>query len=240
MILDALTSSPIIVSIFIGLGLVYLYYRKPGSAPASRPSQNNYGHSSITADRVIDQEIQRAIAQIERQEREMLRQEQDEAYLSSLKADREKQLKREKESKQKEEQDRIQRERVAREQEYHNKLVKLKDEIASSLPSEPSADEQTPDQLVKLVFKLPDGTRIKRNFRRQDKVKYIYWYIFSLKNAPLQFKLTTNFPKRDLPGRPPLPEDFEPNATESPNCEETLTEVSLTETQTIFVHDLEA
>lgn len=233
MILDAITSSPLNVffTFVIGFSLVYLYYRKPAPSGtgATRPT--------------TDAELQRAIAQIERQERDMIRQEQDEAYQQSLRADREKQLKREEDLRKKEAEERAEREKLAREEHFHSCLVKLKSEIFTDLPAEPSHNQE--HDIVKLVFKLPDGSRAQRNFHKSDKVKHLYWYVFSLQNAPLQFKMTTNFPKRELPGRPPHPKDFNhkygsvldfPEA----NCEQSLEEASLTETQILFVYDLEA
>lgn len=264
MILDAITSSPfnVFVTIVIGISLAYLYYRKPSSSSSSSSSatssaffssrtQSQRGlnrlHSTIGAASgggFIDEDLQRTIAQIERQERDMIRQEQDEAYQQSLKADREKQLKRAEELKRKEAEEKEKQEKIVRQEELHNRLIKLKSEISDKLLSEPYHDHK---DIVKLVFKLPDGTRFKRNFTKDAKVKYLYWYVFSLNNAPLQFKMTTNFPKRDLPGRPPIPEDFvetnpptESSSNHEPNCEQTLEEANLTETQIIFVYDLEA
>lgn len=233
MILDAITSSPLNVffTFVIGFSLVYLYYRKPASSGTS------------TTRPTTDAELQRAIAQIERQERDMIRQEQDEAYQQSLRADREKQLKREEEIKMREAIEKIERERLARQEQFHSCLVKLKSKITNELPADASYTKE--QDIVKLVFKLPDGSRAQRNFHKFDKVKHLYWYVFSLSNAPLQFKLTTNFPKRELPGRPPHPDDFDDTYSSGldspePNCEQSLEEASLTETQIIFVYDLEA
>lgn len=262
MILDAITSSPfnVFFTIVIGIGLAYLYCRKPSSSTSSTASaapfsSRLHSHSAFhrlnsttgagsASGGVIDEDLQRTIAQIERQERDMIRQEQDEAYQQSLRADREKQLKREEESKRKEAEEKERQEKIARQEELHKGLIKLKSEISDKLPSEPFHDE---DKIVKLVFKLPDGSRIKRSFLQDAKIKYLYWYVFSLSNAPLQFKMTTNFPKRDLPGRPPIPEDFiennsspRTNINYEANCEQTLKEANLTETQIIFVYDLEA
>lgn len=175
----------------------------------------------------------------------MIRQEQDEAYQLSLQADREKKLKKEEEIRLREAKEREERERLERQEEMINRLTQLRKEISDKLPERPKPGSE---DIVKLVFKLPDGTRYKQEFRKQDKVKYLYWYVFSLESAPLQFKMTTNFPKRDLPGRPPIPEDFEtkplagPKTTISsePNCEQTLEETGITETQIIFVYDLDA
>uniref|UniRef100_A0A6G1SL21 FAS-associated factor 2-B n=1 Tax=Aceria tosichella TaxID=561515 RepID=A0A6G1SL21_9ACAR len=285
-ILDAITSSPINVffTIVIGIGLAYLYYRKPSSSSSSTGTQSSaahnhnrfpnraflHNHSGYTRPTgldngagVVDEELQRAIAQIERQERNMIRQEQDEAYQQSLKADREKKLKREEEQRDREAKERAERERKEKIELLHQRLTKLKSEITDKLPfNKTTTEASSNDDIIKFVFKLPDGTRVKQDFRKQDKVKYLHWFVFSLKNAPLQFRLTTNFPKRDLPGRPPMPEDFEPskqeetkspvqttsssnpvtptNTTLEPNCELTLAEAGLTETQIIFVYDLEA
>lgn len=253
MILDAITSSPLNVffTIVIGIGLVYFYYRKPSSSsstpsyisPRAHSNSNNNRSTIGIGSGVIDEELQRTLAQIERQERDMIRQEQDEAYQQSLKADKEKQLKREEELRKKEAEEKAEQERVARLEQLHSRLIKLKSEISDKLPPEPYHEEEQ-DHIVKLVFKLPDGTRVKRNFLKDDKVKYLYWYVFSLKNAPLQFKMTTNFPKRDLPGRPPIPEDFNDNLMKNSSiendCEQSLEEANLTETQIIFVYDLEA
>lgn len=233
MILDAITSSPLNVffTFVIGFSLVYLYCRKPASSGTgtTRPT--------------TDAELLRAVAQIERQERDMIRQEQDEAYQQSLRADREKQLKREEDLRRKEVEEKAERERSVKQEQLHSCLVKLKSEIPNRLPPEPSPKQE--QDIVKLVFKLPDGSRPQRNFHKSDKVKHLYWYVFSLTNAPLQFKMTTNFPKRELPGRPPHPNDFNKSPSldsSSPeaNCEQTLEEASLTQTQILFVYDLEA
>lgn len=199
----------------------------------------------------------------------MIRQEQDEAYQQSLKADREKRLKREEELKAREVKEREERERNECAERLHQRLTKLKSNIANRiLPNRSESVES--ETIVKLVFKLPDGSRVKRNFYKTDEVKFLYWFVFSLDNAPLQFKMTTNFPKRDLPGRPPMPEDLDDDEDQNtperidgvssaatstkintstaktksisnePNCEQTLEEIDLTETQIIFVYDLEA
>lgn len=266
MILDAITSSPfnVFVTIVIGISIAYLYYRRPPSSSSGAGSQspstsstssayaaglrrNNAGRSNFGlagGGGYIDEELRRTIELIERQERDSIRQEQDAAYQQSLKADKEKQIKREEETKRKEAEERSEQERKERQERLHLELTKLRSQILEHLPAEPTSKDQQLNQVVKLVFKLPDGTRVKHTFNKTDKVKYLYWYVFSLNNAPLQFRMTTNFPKRDLPGRPPVPDDFR-NATDDtgvcePNCELTLEEASLVETQIIFVYDLNA
>lgn len=283
-IIDAITSSPLNVffTFVIGLGLAYLYYRKPPSSSSSSTNTSSSHHLSRAfatrspsgiESNIVDEELQQTIARIERQERDMIRQEQDEAYQQSLRADREKIQKKEHELRLKEAKEREDREKAERADKLLRDLTKLKKDIVDKLPSK-KPDPAESDLIVKLVFKLPDGTRVKRDFLKTDRVKILYWFVFSLENAPMQFKLTTNFPKRDLPGRPPLPEDFEDTSTQErispndrgkeaaselvtngvassqlqnigprqvePNCEQTLEEIQLTETQIIFVYDLEA
>lgn len=285
MILDAITSSPInvIFSIVLGFGLVYIFYRRPPASSSSSSSaattnpntlpfsssgglagvgrytarqHSNYSSRfANTANEIVDQDLERVIAQIERQERDMIRQEQDEAYNQSLKADREKQLKREEEKRRKEEETRLEKEKKDRQDRFINSLTKLRDEIRSKLPHEPSKEDIASETFVKLVFKLPNGSRVQRIFNKTDKVKYLYWYVFSLDEAPMRFRMTTNFPKRDLPGRPPISTDFSPasevndsqtdelyglfKSDYEPNCEETLEESGLGETQIIFVYNLD-
>lgn len=275
----------VIFSIVLGFGLVYIFYRRPPASSSSSssstattsPNTSPYTpsgglagigrhtsrqHSNYTspfansANEIIDQDLERVIAQIERQERDTIRQEQDEAYNQSLKADREKQLKREEEKRKKEEEIRLEKEESDRQARFINALTKLKNDINSKLPPEPSKDDIAKEKSVKLVFKLPDGSRAQRIFNKTDKVKYLYWYVFSLHEAPMQFKMTTNFPKRDLPGRPPIPTDFHPIDEELDdsqtdklyglfksnyefNCEESLEESGLGETQIIFVYNLD-
>lgn len=256
----ASVTSSVLITIVIGIGLAYLYCRKPSSSSSSSSSFTSRLSSSYPTSRLssrfgtsrgnssasgaIDADLQRAIAEIERQERDTIRQEQDAAYQQSLQADREKKLKKEEELRDREAREQAERQRQRQLDELHQSLASLKCNIASKLPGEPS---QVDRGAVRLVFKLPDGTRIKRNFFRHDKIKYLYWFVFSLSNAPLQFKMTTNFPKRDLPGRPPRPEDFvakgdglEEVACQDSDSEQTLEQMSLTETQIIFVYDLEA
>lgn len=213
------------------------------------------GNHGRQTEEVVDIELQRALAQIERQERDSIRQEQDNAYQQSLKADREKQLKREEELARKMNEEREKEERLLRQKLMNERLLELKQSIPKHLEAElsktkkestPVQAEKSDDELVKLVFKLPDGTRVKKDFRKDDRVKLLYWFVFSLEKAPMSFRMTTNFPKRDLPGRPPIPEDFGPAHPDlepickEPNCELMLDEVGLTGSQILFVCDLEA
>lgn len=207
MLLDAITSSPLNVFLtIVCVGLAYLYYRNSSSSSsASTPPTNRSTTGSSTA----DEDIHQTIARIERQERDMIRQEQDEAYQQSLKADREKERKRLEEAKQREADERERKENEQRQALIRNKLLTLKQTILDRLPKEPTMNDTPSDDIVRLVIKLPDGSRIARKFHKSNPVKYLYWFVFGHQNAPLNFQITTNFPRRELPGRPPLPDDFE-------------------------------
>lgn len=251
MLLDAITSNPLNVFItIVCVGLAYLYLRGTSSSSSSSSSAsgrrppvrtNNYNLSNQHA----DEEMQQVLAMIERQERNTIMQEQDNAYQQSLKADKEKQLKREEERRKKEAEEKEAKERAARDKLRRKLLIQLKSTIVDKLDKQLNLTKESTN-IVKLIFKLPNGSRVQKEFKKEDKVKLLYWFVFSLEEAPLHFNMTTNFPKRDLPGRPPIPEDFGETGLETnqslteQNCEETLEDVELTGSQILFVYDLEA
>lgn len=260
MFIEVITSSPLnVVITIVCVGLAYLYFKNSTSSSSSSSTasssrsfgrgssnQRGYPRTRLQGLPLVDDELQRARAQIERQERDMIRQEQDDAYQQSLKADREKRLKKEQDQKKKEEEEKATIKRKEKERLILERLLKLKKDIASKLESELNTDKNNSRNIVRLQFKLPKGSISRKEFHVKDKVKLLYWYVFSLEDAPLHFRMTTNFPKRELPGRPPIPEDFgdilpdiDPS-TEGPNCEQSLEEVGLEGSLTIFVYDLDA
>ena len=129
-----------------------------------------------------------ATARADRQELDMarrLRVEQDQAYQESLRADQEKERRLRAE---REVNDRLARERqdeerarLAAEQRRHQEMVNKK--VAreqrrlrrlETLPAEPSLSEPG---VCKVVFRLPDGTRLARNFSSQvDTVEVGEWW----------------------------------------------------------------
>lgn len=117
---------------------------------------------------VSDNERWLNAARHERLERSMtqtLRAQQDVAYEESLKADQEKERKKRME---REEQEKLEREIQAEQDAVERRLElkeRLKMELVSQVPSEPSEDST---DAISIVFKLPNGMRITRRFLKTN------------------------------------------------------------------------
>lgn len=102
---------------------------------------------------------------LERSLTQTLRAQQDVAYEESLKADREKERKKQLE---RDEQARVERE-IQAEQEAEERRLDLKErlkmELVNQVPSEPAESDPS---AISIVFKLPNGMRITRRFHRTD------------------------------------------------------------------------
>lgn len=182
---------------------------------------------------VTDNEVWLNQARAERLERsftQSLRQQQDEAYELSLRADQEKERRRqEAEAEQRKAEEAEAEERRAVEEDK-NRIARLKIDLAAEVPSEPPADEP---ETVLFVFKLPSGgTRPERRFRRTDTVRTIYNFIFCHPSSPDHFEITTNFPKRVL---------YSDDAKETNvSPEMTIAEVGLQNREVLFINDLDS
>lgn len=184
-------------------------------------------------------------ARIDRQQREMntlLRREQDEAFAESLKADQEKERKKMAEKTKKEAEEKAKKEKELEESKRKERLLLLRDVLVSEIPAEP---EPKDPNSCKIVIKLPNGTRLERRFNKSQSIRYLYYFVFCQKEAPINFQIRTNFPPRDLPARPPQLEHFaftEDNRVERIATEEapTFEECDLSRGAMLFVHDLEA
>ncbi|XP_041123244.1 FAS-associated factor 2 [Polyodon spathula] len=161
----------------------------------------------------------------ERNQTQALRLQQDEAYLASLRADQEKDRKKKEEEEQKRRQEEVAREIVLAEERRQQTLQEEKERRSESLPPEPSPDN--PDS-VKIVFKLPNDSRVERRFLFTQSLTVIYDFLFSLKETPEKFQIVTNFPRRVLPCLP----------TEERPIPPTLKEAGLSRSEVLFVQDL--
>lgn len=111
---------------------------------------------------------------LERSFNQSLRAQQDVAYEESLRADREKERKRQEE---KEEQRRIEREILeAQEAEDRRRDLKerLKIQLANQVPQEPSDGDS---DAINIVFKLPNGLRITRRFKKSHSLNVIFYFV---------------------------------------------------------------
>ncbi|XP_038052576.1 FAS-associated factor 2-like [Patiria miniata] len=163
----------------------------------------------------------------ERQQRvqtNTLRQQQDEAYHESLRQDREKERRRQEEKDRKQRQVEEQLEREMEEQRQVQEREELKQAKASSLPSEP--DPQDPNA-IHVVVKLPCGTRLERCFLKTDPLQVVYDFVFIQDDAPSEFRLQTNYPRRVLPCQ----------ATPDPDDDITIQSFGLAQKEMIYVQD---
>lgn len=188
---------------------------------------------------VTDNEVWLNQARAERLERsftQSLRQQQDEAYEVSLRADQEKERRRQDELA---EQRRLEEEAAAEKraaEEDKSRIAQLKIDLAAEVPSEPAADEPN---TVLFVFKLPSGggARPERRFRTTDTVRTIYKFIFCHPSSPDRFEITTNFPKRVLYSDE---SDDAKETTGTSAADRTIAEVGLQNREVLFINDLDA
>ncbi|EEC16661.1 UBX domain-containing protein, putative [Ixodes scapularis] len=168
-----------------------------------------------------------AVPRDERSLTQSIRQQQDEAYQASLLADQEKERRRQEQLRVLEEEQSRQRERDLVEVQRKQEIQRMKMELVDQIPEEPPDSDP---HSIRLVIKLPAGTRLERRFRRSQSLKYLYFYVFCQTEAPDSFEIITNFPRRTLPCEPtqecPEPPSF--------------AELGLGKTETLFVHDLDA
>ncbi|KAK5931288.1 hypothetical protein CgunFtcFv8_027449 [Champsocephalus gunnari] len=125
----------------------------------------------------------------EREIRETVKREQDEAYRVSLEADRKK---REAQEKEEAEQNRLERKR--KEQEDEKEAIRLS--LEHSLPIEP--DEDSAEQISKLRVRTPSGEFLERRFLSSCKLQVLFDFVAS-KGFPFEeFKLLTTFPRKNI------------------------------------------
>ncbi|GAB1298208.1 FAS-associated factor 2 [Apodemus speciosus] len=161
----------------------------------------------------------------ERNQTQVLRQQQDEAYLASLRADQEKERKkREERERKRRKEEEVQQQKLAEERRRQN-LQEEKERKLECLPPEPSPDDP---ESVKIIFKLPNDSRVERRFHFSQSLTVIHDFLFSLKESPEKFQIEANFPRRVLPC---VPSEEWPNPP-------TLQEAGLSHTEVLFVQDL--
>lgn len=104
-------------------------------------------------------------------------------------------------------------------------LQEEKERKLECLPPEPSPDDP---ESVKIIFKLPNDSRVERRFHFSQSLTVIHDFLFSLKESPEKFQIEANFPRRVLPC---IPSEEWPNPP-------TLQEAGLSHTEVLFVQDL--
>ncbi|KAM8930562.1 FAS-associated factor 1 [Pelodytes ibericus] len=125
----------------------------------------------------------------EREARENVKREQDEAYRVSLEADR---AKREAQEREMAEQYRL--DQIRKEQEEEKEAIRLS--LEQSLPPEPQEEHSEPQS--KLRIRTPSGQFIERRFLGSSPLQVVLDFVAS-KGYPCQeFKLLSTFPRRDI------------------------------------------
>uniref|UniRef100_A0A8C8DUH9 Fas (TNFRSF6) associated factor 1 n=1 Tax=Oryzias sinensis TaxID=183150 RepID=A0A8C8DUH9_9TELE len=125
----------------------------------------------------------------EREARETVKREQDEAYRLSLEADRKK-----REAQEREEAEQVRLEQMRKEQEEEKEAIRLS--LEQALPPEP--DEESGEQISKLRIRTPSGEFLERRFLSSCKLQVLFDFVAS-KGYPFEeFKLLTTFPRRNI------------------------------------------
>ena len=148
---------------------------------------------------------------------------QNDAYLQSLKADQEKMRKRKEEElakKKIEEEERLQK--LIKKQQRQERAV-LKRTIKESFPDEPCPEEEGS---LPLAFKMPSGERINRIFKSSDSISLLRSYVYCQTSCPSKFDIVKSFPRRSLPN---------PDVNDNAEMESTLAEFGLAKNELLFV-----
>ncbi|XP_062306886.1 FAS-associated factor 1 [Osmerus eperlanus] len=125
----------------------------------------------------------------EREARETVKREQDEAYRLSLEADRKK-----REAQEREEAEQVRLERMKKEQEDEKEAIRLS--LEQALPAEPV--EEGGEPVSKLRIRTPSGEFLERRFLGSCKLQVLFDFVAS-KGFPWdEFKLLTTFPRRNI------------------------------------------
>lgn len=125
----------------------------------------------------------------EREARENVKREQDEAYRLSLEADR---AKREAQEREVAEQYRL--EQIKKEQEEEKEAIRLS--LEQSLPPEPEEEHSEPQS--KLRIRTPSGEFIERRFLSSSPLQVLFTFVASKGFPCHEYKLLSTFPRRDI------------------------------------------
>ncbi|CAF3069794.1 unnamed protein product [Rotaria sp. Silwood2] len=125
--------------------------------------------------------------------RDRLLEEQNAAYLDSVRADKEKAERRLREENERrkleEDQRRLQEEKERKLQ----KFAEFRDRIKQTFPDEPSPTET---DIIQVSIRLPANEPIRRRFRRSDSAKLLFEFAWTNSNVPDQFELLWGYPRK--------------------------------------------
>ncbi|CAE1166269.1 FAF2 [Acanthosepion pharaonis] len=157
----------------------------------------------------------------------VLREEQDQAYYASLKADQEKERKKKEERDKVEQEEKRQRDKAAEWDRVLMERERRKSEVRDLIPPEPAANQEG---VVRIMLTVPSGAHLERRFLKTHSLKYLYYFILCHNQCPDDFKVLSNFPKGEVPCHP----------TEDNPEPPTFMQAGLDKSVRLFVHDNEA
>ncbi|XP_057298409.1 FAS-associated factor 2-like [Hydractinia symbiolongicarpus] len=153
---------------------------------------------AVCAQAIDENEASLVAARAERRERSItqeLRSEQDAAYLESLARDKQKEEEKKRllEEARKEEELLRQKEneKLQKIQDLAMRREKCRDHFA--LLEEPTSSE---DGALQIRIKLPNGRQLQRYFLKTNQLQLLYDFVLSHDDAPAEFLLNTNFPRK--------------------------------------------
>lgn len=161
----------------------------------------------------------------ERNETQMIRRMQDVAYEESLKVDREKARLKKQGEEAKLKADRMEQARIEKEAQTENEIVNKRLALQSLLSSQSEPDGSHPDS-IKILIKLPSGSRHQRIFNKTESVSNLYNFVFANDECPNNFEIAINFPKKVV------------ECTEL--SEQSIEESGINQSMLLFVNDLDA
>uniref|UniRef100_A0A8C7IBA0 Fas (TNFRSF6) associated factor 1 n=1 Tax=Oncorhynchus kisutch TaxID=8019 RepID=A0A8C7IBA0_ONCKI len=125
----------------------------------------------------------------EREAREMVKREQDEAYQLSLEADRKK-----REAQEREQAEQLRLQQIQKEADDEKEAIRLS--LEHALPPEPA--EEGGEPISKLRIRTPSGEFLVRRFLGSTKLQVLFDFVASKGYPWDDFKLLTTFPRRNV------------------------------------------
>ncbi|GMN32304.1 hypothetical protein TIFTF001_003600 [Ficus carica] len=124
----------------------------------------------------------------------LIREQQDDEYLASLQADREKEQRAREEAEARLEEERRKEEESRRKLEEEKELERLLAAKEASLPQEPASDDENS---ITLLVRMPDGSRRGRRFLKSDKMQSLFDFIDIGRGVkPGSYRLVRPYPRR--------------------------------------------
>ncbi|BFG31644.1 hypothetical protein CerSpe_179180 [Prunus speciosa] len=124
----------------------------------------------------------------------LIREQQDDEYLASLQADREKELKAIEEAEARRQEDILKEEESQRKFEEEQELERQLAAKEATLPQEPASNDEN---AVTLMVRMPDGSRHGRRFLKTDKLQSLFNFIdIGRRFKPGSYRVVRPFPRR--------------------------------------------